>query len=175
MRFIISIFILAATLYGNNFNYIVKEELLKTRMAQEFPIVKETMFLTFRISDPTLRLDGKKQRFHIRAKLEIPNIRDDKGRVATAYVTFSSRIAYSKGGNLYLRKIKTEKIESDFIGDSMKSMLYGAIDQAMNEYFKSRPVYSLKEEKGLVGMAVKSIKNVVIVNEGLKIVFNMGQ
>ena len=174
MRYIFLFFVITSALFGADYNYIIKEDLIKQRMYKEFPIVKETMFLTFRILDPKLSLDGGRQRFHIKARLEIPNIRDDQGKVASAVVTFSSRIAYSKGGNLYLRKIKTENIESEFIGDGMKSMLYGTIDQAINEYFKNRPVYSLKDEKGLVGMAVKSIKNVIIVNEGLKVIFNMG-
>ena len=174
MRILYLLFLITTAIFGANLNYVIKEDLIKQRMYKEFPIVKETMLLTFRISDPRLTLDGARQRFHIKARLQIPNIRDDKGKVVSAVLTFSSRIAYSKGGDLYLRKIKTENIQSEFIGESMKSMLYGTIDQAINEYFKSRPVYSLKDEKGLVGMAVKSIKNVIIVDDGLKVIFNMG-
>ena len=171
MRLLIIILFLMSALLAENYSYLVTKDILQQRMAQEFPITKETMFLTFNISDPKLSLDGKKKRFNFRAKLTIPNIHDNSGKPASAVVSFSSRIAYSKGGNLYLRKIKVVDIKSDFIGDDMKGMLYGTIASALNEYYKSRPVYSLKDEKGVVGMAVNSITNVVILDEGIKIVF----
>ncbi|MGB5966381.1 MAG: hypothetical protein WBG65_12755, partial [Sulfurimonadaceae bacterium] len=74
----------------------------------------------------------------------------------------------------YLRKIKVVDIKSKFIGSDMKSMLYSTMDQLLNEYFKTRTIYSLEKEKGMVGAAVKSIHNVIIVKDGVKIIFNLG-
>ena len=171
MRLLFTTLFLISSLLAENYSYLLKEELLQERMKQEFPITKETMFLTFYISDPILALDGKKQRFNFTAKLAIPNIKDSSGKTASAVVSFTSRIAYAKGGNLYLRQIKVIKIKSDFIGDNMKGMLYGSIESALNEYYKKRPIYSLKDEKGVVGMTVNAVSNVVILDEGLKVVF----
>lgn len=171
MRFIFTTLFLISSLLAENYSYLIKEDILQQRMKQEFPITKETMFLTFYISDPKLSLDGKKQRFNFTAKLAIPNIKDSSGNTASAIVSFSSRIAYSKGGNLYLRQIKVLNIKSDFIGDNMKGMLYGSIESTLNEYYKKRPIYSLKNEKGVVGMTVNAVSNVVILDEGLKVVF----
>jgi len=167
--FILSLFL--TSLFAADYSFIVKEEILQERMRQEFPITKKTMFLTFHVKDPKLSLDGKRQRFNFTATLQLPDVRDSKGRAASAIVSFSSRIAYSKGGNLYLRKIKVTDIKSELIGESMKGMLYGTLESALNEYYKSRAIYSLKNEKGIVGQAVKAIKNVVIVDEGIKIIF----
>jgi len=171
MRHLYIMLFLITSLSAQNYNYIVKEDVLQKRMKQEFPITKETMFLTFYISNPKLSLDAKRQRFNFTAKLEIPNIKDSKGKVANAVVSLSSRIAYSKGGNLYLRQIKVVDIKSDFISNNMKSMLYGSIESALNEYYKSRPVYSLKNEKGVIGMAVNAITKVIILDDGIDIIF----
>ena len=174
MRFTVLSFLLFTSLFGVKYNYIIAEPILQERMQKEFPIVHKTMFLTFHVSDPVLHLDGKKQRFNFTGQLKIPNIQDERGKAVSAVVSVSSRIAYTKGGNLYLRKIKVVDIKSKYISNDMKSMLYGTMDEMLNEYFKSRPVYSLEKEKGMVGAAVKSIKNVVIVKDGLKIIFNVG-
>jgi len=171
MRLLTIILFLLSPLFAENYSFLVTKDILQQRMKEEFPITKETMFLTFKISDPKLLLEGKKKRFNFRAKLTIPNIHDNSGRAASAVIRLSSRIAYSKGGNLYLRKIKVIDIKSDFIGDDMKGMLYGTIASALNEYYKNRPIYSLKDEKGVVGMAVNSITNVIILDEGIKIIF----
>lgn len=153
------------------YDYTIPKSELQTRLTKAFPIVKKTMFLTLKVSDPKLSLDGKKQRFNLKAKLTIPNIKDDKGRSAQAIITLSSRIAYSKGGNLYLRKIKVVDIKSSMINQDMKNMLFGTLEEIAQEYFKSRPIYSLKDEEGMVGMAVKAIENVKIVHKGIKIIF----
>jgi len=174
MRFIFLSLLTISSLFAVKYDYVITEPILQERMQKEFPIVHKTMFLTFHVSDPKLHLDGKKQRFNFTSKLKIPNIQDEKGRPVSAIVSVSSRIAYTKGGNLYLRKLKVVDIKSKFIGADMKSMLYGTIDQVLNEYFKSRPVYSLEKEKGMIGAAVKSIQDVVIVKDGLKIIFNVG-
>ena len=174
MRFFLLSLLTFSSLFALNYDYIIPEPVLQERMQKEFPIVHKTMFLTFHISDPVLHLDGKKQRFNFTGQLKIPNIQDERGNAVSAVVSVSSRIAYTEGGNLYLRKIKVVDIKSKFIAKEMKSMLYGTMDQMLNEYFKSRPVYSLEKEKGMVGAAVKSIKNVVIVKDGLKIIFNVG-
>ena len=70
--------------------------------------------------------------------------------------------------------MKKIDIKSRSISAEMKSMLYTTMDKLLNEYFKTRPVYSLSKEKGVVGAAVKTIENVVIVKEGVKIIFNVG-
>ncbi len=174
MRFILLSILVYTSLFALKYDYIIPEPILQERMKKEFPIVHKTMFLTFHVSDPKLHLDGKKQRFNFTGQLKIPNIQDERGKSVSAVVSVSSRIAYTKGGSLYLRKIKVIDIKSKFIGAEMKSMLYGTMDKMLNEYFKSRPVYSLEKEKGMVGAAVKSIKNVVIVKDGLKIIFSAG-
>ena len=171
MRLIYIVLFLISPLFAENYSYLIKEEVLQQRMLKEFPITKESMFLIFYISDPKLSLDGQKQRFNFTAKLEIPNIRYGEGKAASAVVSLSSRITYSKGGNLFLKEIKVVKIESDFIGDNMKHMLYETIESALTEYYKSRPLYSLKDENGVIGMAVNTITDVVILDEGIKVIF----
>lgn len=162
------------SLFGLNYDFVIEEPVLQERMKQEFPINYKTMLLTFHISDPKLQLDGDKQRFNFTGRLQIPDIKDSSGKAVSAIVSVSSRIAYSKGGNLYLRNIKVVDIKSRYIGADMKSMLYGAVDQLLNDYFKSRAIYSLEKEKGMVGAVVNSIENVIIVKEGVKIIFNAG-
>ena len=174
MRVLLLSILTLTSLFAFKYDYVIPEPVLQERMKQEFPIVHKTMLLTFHVSDPKLALDGKKQRFNFTGKLQIPNIQDEKGNAVNAVVSVSSRIAYTKGGKLYLRKIKVVDIKSRFIGSEMKSMLYGTMDQLLNDYFKSRPVYSLEKEKGMVGAAVKSIDNVVIVKDGIKVIFNAG-
>ncbi len=174
MRLLSLLFLSLTSLFASNYNFIIAEPILQERMKKEFPIEYKTLLLTFHVSNPKLHLDGTKQRLDFTGDLKIPNIQDSKGRAVSAVVNVTSRIAYSKGGNLYLRKIKVVEINSKFISADMKSMLYSTMDQLLNEYFKARPVYSLKNEKGLVGEAVKTIENVVIVKEGVKIVFNVG-
>ena len=174
MRIIFLSILSLTSLFALQYDYVIPEPVLQERMQKEFPIVHKTILLTFHVSDPKLNLDGKKQRFNFVGKLQIPNIQDEKGNAINAVVSVSSRIAYSKGGNLYLRKIKVVDIKSRFISSEMKSMLYGTMDQLLNNYFKSRPIYSLEKEKGMVGAAVKSIDNVIIVNDGVKIIFNVG-
>ncbi len=174
MRFIVLTLLAFSALFAVKYDYIITKPVLQERMQKEFPIVHKTMLLTFHVSNPKLHLDGKKQRFNFTGQLKIPNIQDEKGNAVSAQVSVSSRIAYTKGGNLYLRKIKVVDIRSRFIAKEMKSMLYGTMDKMLNEYFKNRPVYTLEKEKGLVGAAVKSIKNVVIVKDGLKIIFDLG-
>ena len=174
MRVLLLSILTLTSLFALKYDYVIPEPVLQERMKQEFPIVHKTMLLTFHVSDPKLALDGKKQRFNFTGRLQIPNIKDEKGNAVNAVVSVSSRIAYTKGGKLYLRKIKVVDIKSRFIGSEMKSMLYGTMDQLLNDYFKSRPVYSLEKEKGMVGAAVKSIDNVVIVKDGIKVIFNAG-
>ena len=174
MRFILLSIFTFTSLFALKYDYIIPEPFLQDRIQKEFPIVHKTMLLTFHVSDPKLYLDGDKQRFNFTGRLQIPNIQDENGKPVNAVVSVSSRIAYSKGGRLYLRKIKVVDIQSKYIGSDLKSMLYGTMDQLLNEHFKSRPVYSLEKEKGVVGAAVKSIENVVIVKDGLKIIFNAG-
>ncbi|MEN8147431.1 MAG: DUF1439 domain-containing protein [Campylobacterota bacterium] len=172
---LIALFLLSITsLFALKYDYVLPEKVLQERMKKEFPIKHETVLLTFRVSDPQLQLDGDKQRFNFTSKLQIPNIRTGDGKMASAVISVSSRIAYSKGGNLYLRKIKVVDIKSRYISTDIKSMLYPSLDKVLNEYFKSRPIYSLEKEKGMVGAAVKSIQNVVIVKDGLKIIFDLG-
>ena len=174
MRIIILFLLTLTSLFALKYDYVIPEQVLQERMKKEFPIVHKTMFLTFHVSNPKLYLDGTKQRFNFTGRLQIPNIKDQKGNVVSAIVSVSSRIAYTKGGNLYLRKIKVVDIKSKYIGAEMKSMLFSTMNQLLNEHFKSRPVYSLEKEKGMVGAAVDSIHNVVILKDGLKIIFNVG-
>lgn len=174
MRLLPLIFLMFTTLYADNFNYVIAEQAIQQRIEQEFPIKYETILLTFHVSNPKLHLDGSRQRFNFTSDLTIPDICDSKGRAVSARVNVTSRIAYSKGGKLYLRKIKVINIDSKFISTDMKSMLYPTLDKLLNEYFKSRPVYSLENEQGLVGAAVRSIENVIIVDKGVKIIFNAG-
>lgn len=174
MRYLFLSILTFTSLFALKYDYIIPEPVLQERMQNEFPIVHKTMFLTFHVSDPKLYLDGKKQRFNFTGKLEIPNIQDENGKAVSAVVSVSSRIAYTKGGNLYLRKIKVVEIKSKYIGADMRSMLSSTMDQLLNEHFKSRPVYSLEKEKGMVGAAVDSIQNVVIRKDGLQIIFNIG-
>ena len=172
---IITLFLLTMTsLFALKYDYVIPEQVLQERMKKEFPLVHKTILLTFHVSDPKLYLDGTKQRFNFTGRLQIPNIQDEKGNAVSAIVSVSSRIAYTKGGNLYLRKIKVVDIKSKFIGADMKSMLSVTMDQLLNDYFERRPVYSLEKEKGMVGAAVESIHNVVIVNDGVQIIFNLG-
>lgn len=175
MRLLTLVLFFTFSLLAAPYEYIVDKAMIQERMQKEFPIVHKTMFLTFHLSQPKLKLDGKKQRFNFSALLKVPNIQDQDGKAASAVISVSSRIAYSKGGKLYLRKIKVVDIESDFIGSDMKSMLYPTLDSALNEYFKTRPVYSLENEKGIIGAAVKSIKNVIIVDDGIKVIFDLGK
>lgn len=167
-------FMILTSLSAVNYDYIIAEPLLQERMKKEFPIEHKTMFLTFHVSNPRLHLDGNKQLLDFTGDLKIPNIQDSKGKALSAVVNVSSRIAYSKGGKLYLRQIKVVDIKSKFISVEMKSMLYSTMDQLLNEHFKLRPIYSLEKEKGVIGVAVDSIENVVIVKEGVKIIFNVG-
>ena len=172
---LITLFLLTITsLFALKYDYVIPEQVLQERMKKEFPLVHKTILLTFHVSDPKLYLDGTKQRFNFTGRLQIPNIQDEKGNAVSAIVSVSSRIAYTKGGNLYLRKIKVVDIKSKFIGADMKSMLSVTMDQLLNDYFERRPVYSLEKEKGMVGAAVESIHNVVIVNDGVQIIFNLG-
>ncbi|MGB5964848.1 MAG: hypothetical protein WBG65_04875, partial [Sulfurimonadaceae bacterium] len=139
----IALFMLTFTsLFALNYDYVFPESVLQERMKKEFPIEHKTMLFTFHVSNPKLELDGNKQRFNFTGRLQIPNIQDTNGKVVSAMVTVSSRIAYTKGGNLYLRKIKVVDIKSKFIGSDMKSMLYSTMDQLLNEYFKTRTIYS---------------------------------
>ena len=174
MRFTVLLILSLTSLFAQNIEYIVTEQILQERMKKEFPITHKAMFLTFKVSNPELKLDGKKQRFNFKTDLVIPTLQDANGKSVSAVVSVSSRIAYSKGGKLYLRKIKVVNIESRYISSDIKSMLYPTIDELLNDYFKSRPVYSLEKEKGMVGAAVKAIKNVVIVNNGVKVIFDLG-
>jgi len=174
MRSIVLLLLTLLPLFAASYDFIIPEAQLQERMKKEFPITHETVLLTFVVSEPRMKLDGVKQRFNFTSVLEIPNIQDSKGKMLNAIVSVSSRIAYSKGGNLYLRNIKVVDIKSSYIASDMKSALYTSLETLLNEYFKTRPVYSLKNEKGLVGEAVKTIENVVIVKEGVKIVFNVG-
>ncbi len=174
MRLFSLFFITVTSLFAVNYDYIIAESLLQDRMKREFPIDHKTMFLTFHVSNPRLHLDGNKQRVNFTGDLNIPNIQDRNGKALSAVVEVASRIAYTKGGKLYLRQIKVIDIKSKLISGEMKSMLYSTMDQLLNEYFKVRPVYSLEKEKGVIGAAVQSIENVVIVNEGVKIIFNAG-
>jgi len=171
MKIFFSLFLFLTLLNAKSYEVVIPQKVLQERVSSSFPIVQETLFLTFKVTDPKIALDGVKQRFNFKAKLLVPNIRDDKGRVVSAVVTLSSRIAYSKGGKLYLRKIKVVKIESDYIPKDMRSMLYGAIESALNDYFK-KEIYNLKDEKGMVGSAVSAIKSVKIVDGGIKITFD---
>jgi len=172
---IMTLFLLAfISLFGQKYDYVIPEPLLQERMKKEFPIEHKTVLLTFHVSNPKLQLDGNKQRLNFTGNLKIPNIQDSNGQAVSAIVNVSSRIAYTKGGKLFLRRIKVIDIKSKFIGAEMKSMLYTTMDQLLNEYFKVRPIYSLEKEKGMIGAAVKSIENVVIVKEGVKIIFNLG-
>ncbi len=172
---LITLFLLTITsLFALKYDYVIPEQVLQERIKKEFPLIHKTVFLTFHVSDPKLYLDGKKQRFNFTGRLQIPNIKDQKGNAVSAIITVSSRIAYTKGGNLYLRKIKVVDIKSKFIGADMKSMLSVTMDQLLNNYFERRPVYSLEKEKGMVGAAVESIHNVMIVKDGVKIIFNLG-
>ncbi len=174
MRLPALIFLAFTSLYAGQFNYIIAEPILQQRMQNAFPIKYKTMLMTFHVSNPKLHLDGRKQRLDFTGDLKIPDIHDSKGKAVSAVVNVTSRIAYTKGGNLYLRKIKVVDIKSRFISAEMKSMLYATMDQLLNEYFMKRPVYSLKNEKGLTKEAAKTIENVVIVKEGVKIIFNVG-
>ncbi len=174
MRFIALFLLTVTSLFALDYEYVVPETQLQERMKNEFPIVYKTILLTFHVSNPKLQLDDKKQRFNFTSRLQIPNIQDEKGNAVSAIISVSSRIAYSKGGNLYLRNIKVVDIKSRFISSDMKSMLYGTIDQLLNEYFKGRPIYSLEKEEGVIGAAVDSIQNVIIVKEGVKVIFKLG-
>jgi hypothetical protein len=177
MRILTLFFLTMTSLFALKYDYVIPEQVLQERMKKEFPLVHKTILLTFHVSDPSdpkLYLDGTKQRFNFTGRLQIPNIQDEKGNAVSAIVSVSSRIAYTKGGNLYLRKIKVVDIKSKFIGTDMKSMLSVTMDQLLNDYFERRPVYSLEKEKGMVGAAVESIHNVVIVKDGVKIIFNLG-
>lgn len=174
MRLLLLFLLTLTSLSAVNYDYIIAEPLLQERIKKEFPIVHKTMFMTFHVSNPRLHLDGGKQRLDFTGDLKIPNIQDSNGKALSAVVNVSSRIAYTKGGKLYLRQIKVVDIKSKFISAEMKSMLYSTMDQLLNEYFKIRPVYSLENEKGVIGAAVNSIENVVIVKEGVKIIFNVG-
>ncbi len=167
-------FLAFTSLYAGKFDYVITEPLLQQRMQKEFPIEYKTMLLTFYVANPKLHLDGNKQRLDFTGNLKIPDIHDSKGKAVSAVVNVTSRIAYPKGGNFYLRKIKVIDIKSRLVSAEMKSVLYATMDQLLNEYFMRRPVYSLKNENGLIKEAVKQIENVVIVKEGVKIIFNVG-
>ena len=174
MKSLLALLFTFTLLAAQNYEFVVPQKVLQTRLDESFSITKETMFLTIKISDPQLRLDGGKQRFNIKAKLQIPNIQESSGQAVSAKVHISSRIAYSKGGRLYLRKIKVLKIESPYISKDMEGLLYSTMNKALNEYFKDEPIYNLAQEKGMIGAAVKSIKSVKIVDKGIKVIFDLG-
>ena len=174
MRILLVITFFISSLFAGGYSMIVPQKALQERLSNEFPIVHKTMFLSFHVAHPVIKLDGEKQRLYFSADITIPNIQDDQGNAVSAKATLSSRIAYSKGGNLYVKKIKVVKLESKHIGKDLRNMLSPTLAEALNTYFKSRPIYSLENEKGMVGAAVQSIKNVVIVEKGVKIVFDLG-
>ena len=174
MRIVLMITLLISSLFSGGYSMVVPQAALQERLSNEFPIIHKTMFLSFHVAHPLIKLDGKKQRLFFSADITIPNIQDDSGHAVSAKATLSSRIAYSKGGNLYIKKIEVVKIESKHIGKDLRNMLAPALAEALNQYFKNEPIYSLKNEKGMVGIAVQSIKNVVIVEKGVKIIFDLG-
>ena len=174
MRILLIISFFISSLLAGGYSMVVPQQVLQERLSNKFPIVHKTMFLSFHVTHPVIDLDGKRQRLFFSADVSIPNIQDDKGHAVSAKATLSSRIAYSKGGNLYVKKIKVVKLESRHIGKDLRNMLSPAIEEALNQYFRSRPIYSLKDEKGMVGAAVQTIKNVVIVEKGVKIIFDLG-
>ena len=174
MRILLIITFFISTLFAGGYSMVVPQQALQERLSAEFPIVHKTMFLSFHVTHPLIDLDGKKQRLFFTADITIPNIQDEKGNAVSAKATLSSRIAYSKGGNLYVKKIKVVKLESKHIGKDLRNMLSPTLEEALNQYFKGKPIYSLKNEKGMVGAAVQSIKNVVIVDKGVKIIFDLG-
>ena len=175
LRILFTVFILVTALYSAPYTLVVPQEALQERLSNEFPIVHKTMFLSFHVAHPVMSLDGQKQRLFFSADITVPNIQDESGEAVSAKASLSSRIAYSKGGNLYVKKIKVLSLESKHIGKELQNMLRPTIEEALNSYFKSRPIYALKNEKGMVGMAVQSIKNVVIVEKGVKVIFDLGQ
>ncbi len=174
MRIVFLFLLTLASLLAGNYNLVVAEPILQDRISKEFPITHETLLLTFKVSNPKLNIDAKQQRLNLTGDLQILNIQDTNGKALSAIAKVSSRIAYSKGGNLYLRQIRVLDIKSRYIGTEMKSMLFQSIETLLNDYFKSRPVYSLTREKGMIGEAVKSVENVVIIEKGVKIIFNLG-
>ena len=174
MRILLIITFFINSLFAGAYSMVVSEQALQERLSTEFPIVHKTMFLSFHVSHPLIKLDGTKQRLFFTADITIPNIQDDQGHAVSAKATLSSRIAYSKGGNLYVKKIKVVKLESKHIGKDLRNMLSPTLEEALNQYFKGKPIYSLENEKGMVGAAVQSIKNVVIVDKGVKIIFDLG-
>ncbi len=174
MRLLLLFLSALTPLAAGNYHLIIAEPVLQERMQKEFPIEHKTMLLTFHVSNPKLHLDGNKQLLDFTGDLKIPNIQDTQGKALSAVVNVASRIAYTKGGKLYLRQIKVVDIKSKYISTEIKSMLYSTMEQLLNDYFKLRPIYSLEKEKDTVGAVVNSIENVVIVKEGVKIIFNVG-
>ena len=160
-------------LFALEYAYTIPNAYLQERMNSEFPIIKEALFITLEISEPKLKLKPKTQGFDFSATLKIPNIQDRKGHVAKAVVRMSAKIAYSKGGNVYLRKIKVLDIESSFIANDMKPMLYSTIAQQLNSYYKNRPVYVLGDDEGMANVVVEAVEKMVIVDEGIKVVFKV--
>jgi len=173
MRFISLLLLSFQALFALEYAYTIPNAYLQERMNSEFPIVKEALFITLEISEPKLKLKPESQGFDFSATLKIPNIQDHKGRVAKAMVSMSAKIAYSKGGNIYLRKIKVLNIQSSFIANDMKPMLYSTIAQQLNSYYKNRPVYALGDDEGMANIAVEAVEKMVIVDEGIKVVFKI--
>ncbi len=157
---LIIIFILTVVnLYA--FSYVITTEELNENIEEKFPLEKKLLFSKFNFSNPKLTIKKENNIILFACDTQSSSFVLKDGSVPVFRIYARSDIRYD-GANIYLKKIKVDKIENNNLSESLEKKLIIAAEMLLNFYFSKKPIYKLKDGSFAMQTANNIIKDVVI-------------
>lgn len=161
MKIFLFLFLMLGDIYA--FSYIITTSELNENIEKKFPLEKKFLFSKFIFSEPKLQIDEESNLILFSSKVENPSFVLKDGSVPVFTIYAKSSIKYD-GKNIYLQKIKIEKIENEHLSHSLQKKFIIASELLLNIYFSKKPIYKLEDASLSLQTANTMISDVIIQN-----------
>ena len=150
------------------FSYLISAKELNANIQTKFPIEKRFLLSKFIFSKPKLEIDKKTDLIFFECDAYNTSIVLDDGETPVFRVYAKSDIRYD-GDNLYLEKVKIDKIQNKHLSKSLEENLIIGMEFLLNVYFDKKPIYSLEDSTYSLELAKSMISDVVVDDGNIKI------
>ena len=166
IRFILVVFLTVINAYS--FSYIITTKELNENIEKKFPLEKKIFFSKFVFSHPQLTIDKKSDLILFACDTQSSSFILKDGSTPVFRIYARSDIKYD-GENIYLKKIKINKIKNNHLSEKLEKKLTLAVELLLNVYFSKKPIYKLKNTSYTMQTVNSVITDVVIDNEVIKV------
>jgi len=166
MRLLIVLLLASIHLYA--FSYTITANELNENITKKFPIEKKIFLSKFLFSNPKFEIEKASDLILFECDVSNSSISLADGTVPIFRVYAKSDIRYD-GQNIYLKKIKIERIKNEKISPKLENKLKLGISLLLNLYFSKKPIYKINEASYSMKIANSVIDDVTIKDGVIKL------